>query len=54
MTVYVPDLEAVIDRCRARGITLRTEEPFSLGDGFGLSIEVRDPDGNTIAVTERP
>jgi catechol 2,3-dioxygenase-like lactoylglutathione lyase family enzyme len=54
ITVYVPDLETVMDRCRNSGIVLRTEDPFSLGEGFGTSIEVRDPDGNTIAVTERP
>lgn len=54
ITFYVPDLQAVIERCKAAGIVLRTEEPFSLGEGFGLSIDVMDPDGNAVAITERP
>jgi|GEM_PF-2736705 len=53
MTLYVPDLDAVIGRCRAAGITIRTETPFSLGEGFGYSVEVKDPDGNPIAITQR-
>jgi catechol 2,3-dioxygenase-like lactoylglutathione lyase family enzyme len=52
-TIYVPDLDAVIARCRAGGHALHTDAPFSLGEGFGRSIEVRDPDGNTVAVTQR-
>ncbi len=53
VTVYVADLEAVIRRCRDAGIEIRTEEPFSLGENFGWSIEMRDPDGRTVAVTQR-
>lgn len=54
ITFSVPDLQAVIARCKAGSITVRTEKPFSLGDGFGESIEVMDPDGNAIALTQRP
>ncbi len=54
VTFYVSDLRTVIARCRAAGIVIRTEEPFSLGDGFGESIEVMDPDGNAVALTQRP
>ena len=53
ITFYVPDIQAVIDRCRAAGAILRTPEPFSLGGNFGVSIEVKDPDGNAIAITQR-
>lgn len=53
ITFYVPDLRAVVVRCKAAGIVLRTEKPFSLGEGFGESIEVLDPDGNAIALTQR-
>jgi catechol 2,3-dioxygenase-like lactoylglutathione lyase family enzyme len=53
MTLYVPDLQEVIARCKAAGIRIRTEEPFSLGEGFGMSIEVMDPDGNAVALTQR-
>lgn len=53
-TLYVPDLQAVIARCKEAGIALRSEEPFSLGDGFGFSIDIMDPDGNAVAVTQRP
>lgn len=52
-TIYVPDLAAVVERCRAAGVPLHQDEPFSLGEGFGRSIEARDPDGRTIALTER-
>lgn len=52
-TVYVEDLDAVLTRCRAAGIELHQDEPFSLGKGFGRSVEARDPDGRTIALTER-
>ncbi len=52
-TFYVPDIRAVIERCSASGIELRTEEPFSLGEGYGWSIEVKDPDGNALAITQR-
>jgi len=54
ITFYVPSLSAVIARCKAGDITIRTEVPFSLGEGFGESIEVMDPDGNSIALTQRP
>lgn len=54
ITFYVSDLEAVVARCKAAGIVVRTEKPFSLGDGFGESIEVMDPDGNAVALTQRP
>ena len=53
MTFYVPDLAETIARCREAGIRMRTQEPFSLGEGFGWSIDVRDPDGNTVAITQR-
>lgn len=53
VTFYVPDIRAVVDRCRAAGIETRTEEPFSLGEGYGWSIEVKTPDGNAIAITQR-
>jgi catechol 2,3-dioxygenase-like lactoylglutathione lyase family enzyme len=52
-TFYVPDLGAAIDRCHAAGIELRTEAPFSLGPGYGWSIEVKDPDGNALALTQQ-
>lgn len=54
VTFYVPDLNAAIARCKAAGIVVRTEKPFSLGEGFGESIEVMDPDGNAVALTQRP
>ncbi len=53
ITFYVQDLDAVITRCRENNVPLHSEEPFSLGEGFGRSIEVKDPDGNTVALTER-
>lgn len=53
ITFHVPDLRAVIARCKAAGIVVRTEEPFSLGANFGESIEVMDPDGNAIALTQK-
>lgn len=52
MTMYVPDLQEVMTRCRNAGIQFHSEEPFSLGEGFGVSIEALDPDGNTIALTQ--
>jgi catechol 2,3-dioxygenase-like lactoylglutathione lyase family enzyme len=52
-TFYVPDIQSVVERGRAAGIIFRTEEPFSLGGSFGLSIEARDPDGNPIAITQK-
>lgn len=54
VTFYVSDLRAVINRCKAAGVVVRTEEPFTLGQGFGESIEVMDPDGNAVALTQRP
>ena len=54
VTLYVPALTEVIERAKAKGITLRTDAPFSLGEGFGFSMEMLDPDGNAVAVTERP
>ena len=54
VTVYVPDLDAVLVRCDEAGVPRRTDEPFSLGEAFGSSIELKDPDGNTVAVTQRP
>ncbi len=53
MTIYVNNLQAVIDRCNNEGIPMRQDEPFSLGEGFGISVEIKDPDGNTWAVTQR-
>jgi catechol 2,3-dioxygenase-like lactoylglutathione lyase family enzyme len=53
ITFYVPDLHEVILRGRESGVRFRTEKPFSLGEGFGWSIDVRDPDGNTVALTQR-
>ena len=53
MTIYVNDLAAVIDRCKSEDIPMRQDEPISLGEGFGISIEMKDPDGNTWAVTQR-
>lgn len=52
ITFFVPDIRGAVDRCRAQGIVMRTDEPFDLGDGFGLSIEVLDPDGNAVALTQ--
>lgn len=53
MTIYVTDLNAVIERCKLEQIPMRQDKPFSLGEGFGESIEIKDPDGNTWAVTQR-
>jgi len=53
VTFYVPDIRAVVDRCRTAGIETRTEEPFSLGEGYGWSIGVKTPNGNAIAITQR-
>ncbi|MEP7217821.1 MAG: VOC family protein, partial [Bacteroidota bacterium] len=46
ITFYVPDLAAAIGRCRQAGITMKSDEPFSLGEGYGMSVDVMDPDGN--------
>ena len=53
VTIYVPKLDEVTNRCRSANVSMRQEQPFSLGQGFGRSIEVQDPDGNTLAITER-
>ncbi len=53
ITFYVPDLQATIARARQAGAPLHSDEPFSLGEGFGWSIEMKDPDGNAVAVTQR-
>ncbi|MDB5036050.1 MAG: Glyoxalase-like domain [Chlorobi bacterium] len=52
ITFYVPDLAAAIQRCRQAGIAMKSDEPFSLGEGYGMSIDVMDPDGNPVALTE--
>ena len=53
ITIYVPDIQEVMARCRKAGVQFHSGEPFSLGEGFGVSIEARDPDGNTIALTQK-
>lgn len=53
ITIYVDDLAGTLERCRDAGVEVRQSEPFSLGEGFRFSSEVRDPDGNTIALTQR-
>ncbi|HVZ38633.1 MAG TPA: VOC family protein [Candidatus Kapabacteria bacterium] len=52
ITFFVPDIHAVVTRCKAEGIIMRTDGPFDLGEGHGLSIEVKDPDGNAVALTQ--
>ena len=52
VTVGVPDLDRFIEWARANGIALRTAEPVMYGTV--PSIDARDPDGNTVAVSQFP
>jgi len=50
LTMFVTDLDSVIERCPARGGTV-VRPAFEFEPGSRLAI-IRDPDGNTIEVTE--
>jgi predicted enzyme related to lactoylglutathione lyase len=52
-TSYAPDLKEMMARCCEAGVPLHSEKPFAPGPGFGMSVEARDPDGNTVALTRK-
>lgn len=50
-SIYVADVNAATERCRAAGIPMRQEEPYTLNGGRRC-LEVQDPDGRTWAIIE--
>lgn len=51
-TILVPDLDAVLTKCREYNVPMRQEEPVSFADGMMVFMEVKDPDGNTWALRQ--